>query len=165
MARILGIDPGLAIVGYGVIDTIGKKNTTVDYGVIRTPKEESLPVRLAMIYEATTQLLNQYKPDEIAIEELFFNTNITTGISVSHARGVVLLACIHYCGKLYEYTPLQVKQAMTGYGRATKKQIQEMVKIFLGFTNIPKPDDAADALAVALTHIQTRQHNDKFEIK
>ncbi len=165
MSRILGIDPGLAIVGYGVIDSQGKVNNTIDYGVIRTPKDESLPTRLAMIYEATCELLDKFKPDEIAIEELFFNTNITTGISVSHARGVVLLACAHYSGALYEYTPLQVKQAMTGYGRATKKQIQEMVKVFLGFKTIPKPDDAADALAVALTHIQTRQHHSKFEIR
>ncbi len=165
MTRVLGIDPGLAIVGYGIIDNQGKKNTTVDYGVITTPKYESLPVRLALIYKATIELLEKFQPDEIAIEELFFNTNITTGISVSHARGVVLLACVNYSSKLYEYTPLQVKQAITGYGRADKKQIQEMVRIFLSFKTIPKPDDAADALAVALTHIQTRQHNDKFEIQ
>lgn len=162
--RVIGIDPGLAIVGYGVIDTDGKTKSVVDFGVIRTPKEESLPVRLALIYKAVQTLLDKFKPDEIAIEEIFFNTNITTGINVSQARGVTLLACIHFCGKLYEYTPLQIKQALTGYGRADKRQIQEMVKVFLSLKSVPKPDDAADALAVALTHLATNNLSDKFAI-
>ncbi|MCM1195263.1 MAG: crossover junction endodeoxyribonuclease RuvC [Corallococcus sp.] len=166
MKRVIGFDPGLAIVGYGVLDYDGfTKKEVVDYGVIRTPKEESFPVRLALIYKGVTELIEKYKPDEIAAEELFFNTNITTGINVAHARGVLLLASVHACGKLYEYTPLQIKQAMTSYGRADKKQIQEMTRIYLNLAKVPKPDDAADALAVALTHIQTGGFTDKFFIK
>lgn len=166
MKRIIGFDPGLAIIGYGVLDVDDRGNkTVVDYGVITTPKEESFPVRLALIYESVTKLIEKYFPDEIAAEELFFNTNITTGINVAHARGVLLLAAVHSCGRLYEYTPLQIKQAMTGYGRADKKQIQEMVRIYLNLSKIPRPDDAADALAVALTHIQTGGLTDKFFIK
>ena len=166
MKRVIGFDPGLAIVGYGVIDYDGfNNNKVVDYGVINTPKHESFPTRLAIIYKAVTELIEKYKPDEIAAEELFFNTNITTGINVAHARGVLLLAAVHACGCLYEYTPLQIKQAMTGYGRADKKQIQEMVRVYLGLQKVPKPDDAADALAVALTHIQTGGFSDKFSIK
>ena len=166
MKRVIGFDPGLAIVGYGVIDYDGFNNKkVVDYGVINTPKQESFPTRLAIIYKAVTELIEKYKPDEIAAEELFFNTNITTGINVAHARGVLLLAAVHACGCLYEYTPLQIKQAMTGYGRADKKQIQEMVRVYLNLQKVPKPDDAADALAVALTHIQTGGFSDKFSIK
>lgn len=166
MKRVIGLDPGLAIVGYGVMDYDDFNHMTlVDYGVINTPKDESFPVRLAIIYKAVTELIDKYKPDEIAAEELFFNTNITTGINVAHARGVLLLAAIHHCGSLFEYTPLQIKQAMTGYGRAEKKQMQEMVRRYLGLSKIPKPDDAADALAVALTHIQTGGFTDKFSIK
>ena len=161
MKRVIGLDPGLAIVGYGVIDYDGFNNKkVVDYGVINTPQHESFPTRLAIIYKAVTELIEKYKPDEIAAEELFFNTNITTGINVAHARGVLLLAAVHACGCLYEYTPLQIKQAMTGYGRADKKQIQEMVRVYLGLQKVPKPDDAADALAVALTHIQTGGFSD-----
>ena len=137
----------------------------VDYGVITTPKEESFPVRLAIIYKGVQELIKKYNPDEVAVEELFFNTNITTGINVAHARGVLLLAAIHHCGNLYEYTPLQIKQAMTGYGKATKKQIQEMVKTYLSLAAVPKPDDAADALAVALTHAQTGGFTEKFYIR
>ena len=165
MKRVIGFDPGFAIVGYGVLDYEDFRNVrVVDYGVITTPKEESFPVRLALIYKGVQELIEKYKPDEVAVEELFFNTNITTGINVSHARGVLLLAAIHHCGCLYEYTPLQIKQAMTGYGKATKKQIQEMVRVYLALSKIPKPDDAADALAVALTHIQTGIMTDKFYI-
>lgn len=166
MRRIIGFDPGLAIIGYGVLDVDVRGNkSVVDYGIITSPKEESFPVRLAIIYERVTKLIEQFKPDEIAVEELFFNTNITTGINVAHARGVLLLAAVHSCGKLYEYTPLQIKQAMTGYGRADKKQIQEMVRVYLNLAKIPRPDDAADALAVALTHIQTGGFDEKFYIK
>ena len=165
MKRVIGFDPGFAIVGYGVLDYEDFRNVrVVDYGVITTPKEESFPVRLALIYKGVQELIEKYKPDEVAVEELFFNTNITTGINVAHARGVLLLAAIHHCGCLYEYTPLQIKQAMTGYGKATKKQIQEMVRVYLALSKIPMPDDAADALAVALTHIQTGIMTDKFYI-
>lgn len=166
MKRVIGFDPGFAIVGYGVLDYEDFRNIkVVDYGVITTPKEESFPVRLAIIYKGVQELIKKYNPDEVAVEELFFNTNITTGINVAHARGVLLLAAIHHCGNLYEYTPLQIKQAMTGYGKATKKQIQEMVKTYLSLAAVPNPDDAADALAVALTHAQTGGFTEKFYIR
>lgn len=166
MKRVIGFDPGFAIVGYGVLDYEDFRNIkVVDYGVITTPKEESFPVQLAIIYKGVQELIKKYNPDEVAVEELFFNTNITTGINVAHARGVLLLAAIHHCGNLYEYTPLQIKQAMTGYGKATKKQIQEMVKTYLSLAAVPKPDDAADALAVALTHALTGGFTEKFYIR
>lgn len=162
--RVLGIDPGYATIGYGVIDTDGNRHKAVDYGVITTPKNENIAVRLAMIYDSMTELINKFKPDEIAVEELFFVQNVTTGINVAHARGVILLASVHACGRLYEYTPLQIKQAMTGYGRAEKRQIQEMVKIYLHLPKIPRPDDAADALAIALTHAQTNRLTEQFSL-
>ena len=152
---ILGIDPGLAIVGFGVVEKVGGKTRMIDYGVITTPKEDRLPVRLKKIYDRMCTLIDTYKPDQVAIEELFFNTNITTGIAVAEARGVILLACINKLVKLYEYTPLQIKQALTGNGRAVKQQVQFMVKAILNLKNTPKPDDAADALAVAICHSQT----------
>ena len=161
---ILGIDPGYATIGYGVIDTSGNKSKAVDYGVITTPKNENIAVRLAMIYDSMTEIINKFKPDEIAVEELFFVQNVTTGINVAHARGIILLASIHACGRIYEYTPLQIKQAMTGYGRAEKRQIQEMVKVYLHLQSIPRPDDAADALAIALTHAQTNRMADQFSL-
>ena len=162
---ILGIDPGLATLGYGVIQTEkGKKPQMLDYGIVSTPKEENIAVRLAMLEKGVKQLLDKFKPDQIAIEELFFAKNVKTGIAVAHARGVVLLTCIKECGRIYEYTPLQIKQALTGYGRAEKKQIQAMVKMFLNLNAVPKPDDAADALAVALTHAQTNKLGGLFSI-
>ena len=162
---VLGIDPGLATLGWGVLKSDRGRFETVDYGVVLTPKEESLPVRLAMLEEGVNKLIDKYHPDEIALEELFFNNNITTGINVAQARGVILLACVKKCGRLYEYTPLQIKQALTGYGRADKKQMQIMVKTLLRLDNIPKPDDAADALAVALTHCQTSRFSSSFGIR
>lgn len=162
--RILGIDPGLATIGYGVIETNGRHIKVVDYGVITTPKDENTAVRLAMIDEAAEALIKKFNPDVVAMEELFFNTNVTTGIKVAMARGVLLVAAVKHCGELYEYTPLQIKQAMVGYGRADKKQVQEMVKVYLKLEQIPKPDDAADALAVALTHAQTGKLADNFRI-
>ena len=164
--RVLGIDPGLATIGFGVVDTDGRGGAVaVSHGVILTPKNESVPVRLAMIEEDLKKLIAKYKPDHIALEELFFNDNQKTAISVAQARGVILLTCVKECGKLYEYTPLQIKQALTGYGRADKKQIQEMVKTLLKLKAIPKPDDAADAVAVALTHIFTNRFSGEFGIK
>lgn len=162
---VLGIDPGLATLGWGVLKSDRGRFETVDYGVVLTPKEESLPVRLAMLEEGVNELIDKYHPDEIALEELFFNNNITTGINVAQARGVILLTCVKKCGRLYEYTPLQIKQALTGYGRADKKQMQIMVKTLLQLDNIPKPDDAADALAVALTHCQTSRFSSSFGIR
>lgn len=162
---ILGFDPGIATLGYGVIKTEkGVKPQMLDYGIVSTPKEENIAVRLAMLEKGVKQLLDKYKPNEIAIEELFFAKNVKTAINVAHARGVVLLTCIKECGRIYEYTPLQIKQALTGYGRADKKQIQAMVKMFLKLNSVPKPDDAADALAVALTHAQTNKLGGLFSI-
>ncbi len=162
---IVGFDPGLATLGYGVIKKEQRgKPEMLDYGIVSTPKEENLAVRLCMIEQGVKQIIEKYKPDEIAIEELFFAKNVTTGINVAHARGVVLLTCIKECGRIYEYTPLQIKQALTGYGRAEKKQIQAMVKTFLNLKAVPKPDDAADALAVALTHAQTNKFGSLFRI-
>lgn len=151
--RVLGIDPGYNIIGYGVIETKG--NEVIDYGVITTPKTMSISTRLNTIFQATNELMQTFKPDEVAFEELFFNTNNTTAIPVAEARGTLIVACKQYTDRLFEYTPLQIKQALTGNGRAEKKQVQFMVKNILGLSAVPKPDDAADALAVALTHIQT----------
>ena len=136
----------------------------LDYGVILTPKDENLAVRLCMIEKGLKQIIEKFKPDEIAVEELFFAKNVKTAISVAHARGVILLTANKECGRLFEYTPLQIKQALTGYGRAEKIQIQQMVKSLLGLKAIPKPDDAADALAVALTHAQTNKLGGLFSI-
>ena len=151
---ILGIDPGYAIIGYGIIDT-EKKDMVVDYGAITTPKEDSLPIRLEAIESSLKYLFDKFKPDVVAIEELFYFRNQKTIIQVAQARGVIVLACQKYCGNIYEYTPLQIKQALTGQGRAEKAQVQYMVKAILGLNSIPKPDDAADALAVAICHSQT----------
>ncbi len=160
---ILGIDPGYATIGYGVIEKDEKgKLTVIDYGVIETPKFESIPVRLAMLGKALNVIFDKFKPDAVSVEELFFNTNITTGIKVAQARGVILYCAIQKCGKLYEYTPLQIKQALTGNGRAEKKQVQYMVTALLGLKSIPKPDDAADALAAAICHANMGSINERL---
>ena len=162
---IVGFDPGIATLGYGVIKTEKRlKPQMIDYGIVSTPKEENLAVRLAMLERGIKQIIEKFKPDEIAVEELFFAKNVKTGISVAHARGVILLTAIKECGKIFEYTPLQIKQALTGYGRADKNQIQQMVKTMLGLKGIPRPDDAADALAVALCHSQTNKLGGLFSI-
>ena len=162
---ILGLDPGLATLGYGVIrKEKSKRAEMVDYGIVSTPKEENLAVRLCMLERGIKQIIDKFKPDEIAVEELFFAKNVKTGIAVAHARGVILLTANKECGRIFEYTPLQIKQALTGYGRAEKNQIQQMVKSLLGLKAIPKPDDAADALAVALTHAQTNKLGGLFSI-
>ena len=162
---IVGFDPGLATLGYGVIQSNkGEKPEVIDYGVISTPKDKNLAERLCMLEKGVKQVIEQFKPDEIAIEELFFAKNVTTGINVAHARGVILLTAIKYCGNIFEYTPLQIKQALTGYGRADKHQIQEMVRTFLRLKVVPRPDDAADALAVALCHQQTNKFGKLFGI-
>ncbi len=162
---VLGIDPGIATLGYGVVekDKNGKFRA-VDYGVVVTPKEEPLPARLALLEQGIEKILDKFHPDEIAIEELFFSKNITTGIAVAHARGVALLACSKHCEKLYEYTPMQIKQSLTGYGKADKKQMQLVVTSLLGLSSIPKPDDAADALAVALCHGSTSRFGNLFAV-
>ena len=163
---ILGIDPGYATMGYGVIENLKNGNIIpVDYGVVVTPKDESFPVRLAMLEEGLNKIYAKYKPEEIAVEELFFTKNITTGIPVAHARGVILVSAVKYCGKLYEYTPMQIKQALTGYGKADKVQMMHVVTSLLHLNKIPRPDDAADALAVALCHAHTNRFGDMFGIK
>jgi len=151
---VLGLDPGVATVGFGLIEAVRAKRQALQYGVITTSSELPLSRRLDIIFNDLTDLMEQFKPDAVAIEELFFNTNITTGINVAHARGVMLLAAHRLLIPIAEYTPLQVKQAVTGYGRAEKKQMQLMVMRLLSLDKVPKPDDAADALAIALCHAQ-----------
>ena len=150
--RILGIDPGIATIGFGVVDSEKNKQKLIQCGVITTPAHTSLASRLKQIYEDMLQLLELFKPDAVSIEELFFNTNITTGIAVAHGRGVILLACETAGVKIYEYTPLQVKQAVVGYGKAEKHQVMDMTRRILKLAQIPRPDDAADALAIAICH-------------
>lgn len=162
---ILGVDPGYALVGFGVIEKTGNSFKVLDYGVIETTKKDTIPVRLKIIYDGMKYLLNKYKPEAVAMEELFFQHNQTTVINVAQARGVISLAAIENCGNLFEYTPMQIKQALTGFGRAEKKQVQFMVKSILNLKEIPKPDDAADALAVAITHAQSNQILGNFSIK
>jgi crossover junction endodeoxyribonuclease RuvC len=153
--KILGIDPGTGILGFGVIEIVNRKAKLVDAGVIRTPVKEDDAVRLLTIYEELTEIIQANKPDHLAVEKLFFARNVTTAMTVAQARGVVLLCGMQAGLTIYEYTPMQIKQAVTGYGRADKKQVQEMVKVILGLQVVPKPDDAADALAAAITHSMT----------
>ena len=155
--RILGIDPGFGIIGFGVIDKENSGLSVIDYGVITTPKEMPFNERLRVIYDSMNALLDRYKPDEVSIEELYFNKNITTGIKVAEARGIILLTFQQHKLPIFEYTPQDIKLALTGQGRATKHQMQFMVKTLLRLTKIPRPDDAADAVAVALCHSQTNQ--------
>ena len=149
---VLGIDPGVATIGFGVIESLRGKNTLIQYGVITTPAGIPLSRRLVQINDDMEQLIGQFKPDEMAVEELFFTKNITTGISVAHGRGVILLAAERLGVPIYEYTPMQVKQAVVGYGGAEKRQVMLMTQRLLGMKQIPKPDDAADALAIAICH-------------
>jgi crossover junction endodeoxyribonuclease RuvC len=159
---VLGIDPGMAIVGYGVVEKKGHILKPIDYGVITTPSDMEAPQRLVAIYDSIQELISRYQPDEVAIEELFFNKNVKTAITVGHARGVAVLAAAKTGLNLYEYTPLQVKQSVVGYGRAEKTQVQQMVKSLLSLKEIPKPDDAADALAVAICHIHCADMGRKY---
>jgi len=150
--RIFGVDPGTGITGYGMIEASGQDYVLVGAGVIRTPANTALPSRLDTIFRSLEELIREYKPDVVAVEKLFFAQNVTTAISVSHARGAILLAAERAGAEVAEYTPLQIKQALTGYGRADKKQVQEMVKVMLKLKTQPKPDDCADALAAAICH-------------
>lgn len=156
--RIIGIDPGTGILGFGVVEITNGKMKVIDAGVVTTPAHTPLDVRLEDIFDNLTEIIAATKPDSMSIEKLFFAQNVTTAISVSHARGVAMLAGRKGGLPIAEYTPLQIKQTVTGYGKAGKKQVQEMVRIQLGLTEIPKPDDCADALAAAITHyLMTRQ--------
>ena len=151
---ILGIDPGLATVGWGVIESVRGKMRPLAYGAITTPAHTDIEARLLMIQHDMEELIGKYKPDEMAIEELFFNTNITTGIAVAEARGVILCTAHKLGVRISEYTPLQVKQAVVGYGKAEKHQVIAMVTSLLNLAKPPKPDDTADALAIAICHSQ-----------
>ncbi len=155
MVRIFGIDPGTAITGFGVVDVDGDNFKFVDAGVIRTPAKQALELRLETIYADLSELIKQHSPKFVAIENLYFASNVKTAMSVAQARGVAMLATMHAGAEVVEYTPLQVKQAITGYGKAEKRQMQEMVKVLLSMNDIPKPDDAADALALAICHGQS----------
>lgn len=149
---ILGIDPGIAIVGWGVVEYSGSRFRTLGYGSIETPAGMATEQRLSLIYDGIKQLIETYHPEHMAVEELFFNTNQTTGIRVAEARGVIIMCAYRMGVKIFEYTPLQVKQSVVGYGRAEKKQVITMVTMFLGLQKPPKPDDTADALAIAVCH-------------
>lgn len=152
---VLGIDPGTAICGYGLVKGVGNRLQLVDHGALRTGADMPMDRRLALLYDGISRLISLHKPDCLAVEELFFNKNVRTALSVGQARGVVLLAGAKANLPVYEYTPLQVKQAVVGYGRADKNQIQQMVKVLLNLPAVPKPDDVADALAIAICHIHS----------
>lgn len=149
----LGIDPGLAIVGFGVLESFGPGRLThVRHGAVTTKAGEKLEDRLRVIYEDITELIRAFQPEHVAIEELFFGKNVTTGLPVAHARGVILLAAANAHLPVFVYKPMQIKQSVVGYGKAEKKQVMEMTRQILGLDKLPRPDDAADALAVALCH-------------
>lgn len=150
--KILGIDPGTGILGFGVINHLARGIEMVDAGVIRTPAHQPLPERLHTIYDNLAEIITTHSPEVMVVEQLFFARNVTTAISVSHARGVVLLLARQHNVAFAEFTPMQIKQAVTGYGKADKKQVQEMVRVLLRLKEVPKPDDCADALAAALTY-------------
>jgi crossover junction endodeoxyribonuclease RuvC len=150
--KILGIDPGYAILGYGIVEKKGNSFTTHDYGAVTTDSKEEMTNRLKHVYNTLMDIISQFEPDAASIEELFFNTNSKTALLVGQARGVAMLACANSGVAVYEYTPLEIKQALVGYGRADKKQVQAMVKTILNLKTPPKPDDAADALAAAICH-------------
>ena len=153
---VLGIDPGIAITGYGLIrEEDDGQAIAIAYGAITTPSDLPLPDRLQLLYRALSELIRQYQPDQSAVEQLFFNKNTRTALAVGHARGVTLLALAQANVSIYEYTPLAVKQAVTGNGRADKRQIQQMVTLLLDLKAVPKPDDVADALAIALCHLHS----------
>ena len=162
---ILGIDPGLATLGYGVIEADNQNRRLIQFGTLTTPAGQPMPQRLRAIYQGMNQLMDIYQPEDVAFEELFFSKNITTGMAVSAARGVALLAVVQRTENLYEYTPMQIKQAVTGYGGADKHQVQQMVKMLLKMKDIARPDDAADALAVALTHANSMNMKKLFKIQ
>lgn len=162
---IFGLDPGIAIVGYSIIEALGNRVRLIDFGVIETKPNFSLPERLKIIDDEINKLIDLHKVDDLAIEELFFNKNVKTVINVAQARGVEILSFVKRRINVYEYTPLQIKQAITGYGRADKKQIQESVKMIFKLKEVPKPDDAADAVAISLCHFFSLKFKDQFLMK
>ena len=159
MTLALGIDPGTATTGYGLVRLMPDGElVAIDFGVILTPKEATASARLVMLFDDLNKILKKHKPETAAVEKLFFSKNVTTGIAVGQARGVILLSLEKAGIKTYEYTPNEVKQAVAGYGSAEKRQVQEMVRALLQLDKIPKPDDAADALAIAITHLNTARY-------
>jgi len=160
--RILGIDPGYAILGWGIIDMNGNHFKAIDYGAVTTDAKTPMPDRLKHLYNSLMEIIVQYEPDVAGIEELFFNNNAKTAINVGQARGVIVLACANSGIDIGEYTPLQIKQALVGYGRAEKKQVQIMVKTILNLKEVPKPDDTADALAAAVCHGHSSRATDRL---
>jgi crossover junction endodeoxyribonuclease RuvC len=161
---ILGIDPGTAAMGWGVIRQEGNRLRYVQHGTVTTPSDWEMPRRLGRLFDGVTELLEGYRPETVAIEELFFNTNVTTAITVGQARGVAILAAYKAGVEVHEYTPFQVKQTITSYGRADKRQVQEMVRALLNLREIPRPDDAADGLAIAITHAFTSRMSGKVGV-
>jgi crossover junction endodeoxyribonuclease RuvC len=162
---IFGIDPGIAILGYGVLEFVNNKFKVIDYGAVTTTPRNTMPERLEIIYESLDILFEKYRPDAVAFEELFFNQNAKTALVVGQARGAAVLCAQRKKFNIFEYTPLQVKQAVAGYGRADKKQIQQMVKMLLNLREVPKPDDTADALAIAICHAHSSHAGELFRIK
>ncbi|WP_049691055.1 crossover junction endodeoxyribonuclease RuvC [Anaerococcus jeddahensis] len=161
---ILGIDPGIAIMGYGILEVNGNRYKVLENGVITTSAKTKTPERLEILYNNLNDIIKEFKPNEFAIEELFFNQNVKTAITVGHARGIQVLCAQVNDLPIYEYTPLQIKQAITGFGRANKKQMQETVTTLLNLSEVPKPDDAADALAVSLTHAFSQRFKEQFRM-
>ena len=162
---VLGIDPGYALMGWGVVESEGSRMKLINYGCIETKAGVPMQNRLRTLQLGIRDLLNIYRPDDVAFEELFFARNVTTALMVGAARGAAIIAAAEYTENLYEYTPMQIKQAITGYGKADKKQIQQMVKLLLKLDDIPRPDDAADAIACAITHCQTGPAKSQFLMK
>ena len=162
---VLGIDPGYARMGWGVLDWHGPSMRLVDCGCIETSAGTPMQLRLTTLHHSISELLEKYKPDEVAFEELFFSRNVTTALMVGAARGAAIIAAAAYTPDLYEYTPMQIKQAVTGYGKADKKQVQQMVRLLLKLPKPPQPDDAADAVACAIAHCQAGQARREFLMK
>ena len=162
---VLGIDPGYALMGWGVVEAEGSRMRLINYGCIETKAGVPMQNRLRTLQLGVRDLLNIYRPDDVAFEELFFARNVTTALMVGAARGAAIIAAAEYTASLYEYTPMQIKQAVTGYGKADKKQVQQMVKLLLKMDEIPRPDDAADAIACAITHCQTGVAKKQFLMK
>ena len=162
---VLGIDPGYALMGWGVVESEGSHLRLVGYGCVETHPGVPMPQRLRALQLGVKDLLTIFKPDDVAFEELFFSRNVTTALMVGAARGAAIISAAEYTDNLYEYTPMQIKQAVTGDGRADKKQVQQMVKLLLKLDTIPKPDDAADAIACAITHCQAGVARSQFRMK
>lgn len=163
--RVLGIDPGYALMGWGVVEENGGRMRLVNYGCVETRAGEPMQHRLRTLQLGVRDLVEMYQPDDVAFEELFFARNVTTALMVGAARGAAIISATEYTENLYEYTPMQIKQAVTGYGKADKKQVQQMVKLLLNMKEIPRPDDAADAIACAITHCQVGAARSQFRMR